>query len=94
MCIRDRENSLRKIQNALDADVANKYSVVADEYLALNALADAIYTCPKALELFPQPEQFSSELGQTLPLAAEEAYNLGERLLRSNTCLLYTSRCV
>jgi hypothetical protein len=80
-----KENSLRRIQNALDADVVNKYSVVADEYLALNALADAIYTCPKALELFPQPEQFSSELGQILPLAAEEAYNLGERLLRSNS---------
>ena len=82
-----KENSLRKIQNALDADVVNKYSVVADEYLALNAIADAIYTCPKALELFPQPEQFSSELGQILPLAMEEAYNL------VHCCAEHHSRC-
>lgn len=80
-----KENGLRKIQNALDANVANKYSIAADEYLALNAIADAIYTCPKAMELFPQPEQFSKELRQILPLAAEEAYNSAERLLRLNT---------
>ncbi|MDI9536840.1 MAG: hypothetical protein QM280_03100, partial [Bacteroidota bacterium] len=50
-----KENSMRKIQNALDADVAGKYSIIADEYLVLNAIADAIYTCPKAMELFPHP---------------------------------------
>ncbi len=80
-----KENSLRKIQNALDANVSGKYSIVAEEYLALNAIADAIYTCPKAMELFPQPEQFSKELREILPLAAEESYNLGERLLQLNT---------
>lgn len=80
-----KENSLRKIQNAMDANVVNKYSIAADEYLALNAIADAIYSCPKAMELFPQPEQFSKELGQILPLAAEEAYNLGEHLLQLNS---------
>lgn len=80
-----KENGLRKIQNALDANAPNKYSIIAEEYLALNAIADAIYTCPKALELFPQPEQYSKELRNVLPLAAEEAYNLGERLLKTNT---------
>jgi hypothetical protein len=79
------ENSMRKIQNALDADVAGKYSIIADEYLDLNAIADAIYTCPKAMELFPQPEQYGKELREILPLAFEESYSQGERLLQLNT---------
>ena len=80
-----KENGLRKIQNAMDANLTEKYQIIADEYLDLNTLADAIYACPKALELFPQPEQFSKELGQILPLAAEEAYSSGKRLLQLNT---------
>ena len=80
-----KENSMRKIQNALDADVAGKYSIIADEYLVLNAIADAIYTCPKAMELFPHPEQYSKELREILPLAFEESYKQGERLLQLNT---------
>ena len=80
-----KENSMRKIQNTLDVDVADKYSIIADEYLVLNAIADAIYTCPKAMELFPHPEQYSKELREILPLAFEESYKQGERLLQLNT---------
>ena len=80
-----KENALRKIQNAFDANLAGKYSIAAEEYLALNSIADAIYTCPKAMEIFPQPEQYSKELRDILPLAAEESYNIGERLLQHNT---------
>ena len=80
-----KENSMRKIQNVFDANIPGKYSIAAEEYLALNAIADAIYTCPKAMEIFPQPYQFSKELREALPLAAEESYNLGERLLQLNT---------
>lgn len=80
-----KENSMRKIQNAMDVNASGKYSIIADEYLMLNSLADAIYTCPKAMELFPRPEQYSKELREILPLAAEESYNQGERLLQLNT---------
>lgn len=31
-------NSLRKIKNAFKANVSNKYSIAADEYLALNSI--------------------------------------------------------
>ena len=82
-----KENSLRKIKNAMAANLPDKYSITADEYLALNEIADAIYTCPKALQLIPYPEQFSRELGEIRPLAAEEAYNLGVKALRVNTIL-------
>ena len=80
-----KQNSLRVINNAMAANPPNKYSITADEYLALNELADAIFTCPKALQLVPNPEQFGRELGDILPLAAEEAYNLGVKQLRVNT---------
>ena len=80
-----RDNGLRLIKNATMANLPNKYSVSADEYLALNDIADAIFTCPKALQLVPNPEQYSRELGELLPLAAEESYNLGVKQLRMNT---------
>ena len=80
-----KENGLRKIKNAMAANLPNKYSISADEYLALNEIADAIYTCPKALQLIPNPEQYSREIGDVMPLAAEEAYNLGVIQLRLNT---------
>ena len=80
-----KENSLRKINNTMELNNPNKYGITADEYLALNRIADAIYTCPKALELIPQPDQYSRELGDILPRAAEEAYRLGESQLRLNT---------
>lgn len=78
-------NSLRIINNAMDANMAKKYIIAADEYLALNRLADAIFYCPKALELFPDPNQYSKELGEILPLAAEDAYSIGEKQLEQGT---------
>ena len=80
-----KSNSLRIINNATVGNIPDKYSVMADEYMTLNEMADAIFTCPKALELIPRPEQYSRELGEIRELAAEEAYNLGVRQLRLNT---------
>ncbi len=80
-----QENSMRIIQNAREANLSGKYATIADEYLMLNELADEIYTCPKALELIPHPNQYSRELREILPLAAEESYVIGSRLLRENT---------
>jgi len=79
------ENGLRKIKNAMDMNAPNKYGIAADEYLSLNRIADAIYTCPGALRVIPQPAQYSRELGDMLPKAAEESYNLGVRQLNLNT---------
>ena len=80
-----QEISLRNIQNAFDANAANKYTIAADEYRALNRIADAIYTCPGALRVVPQPAQYTRELSDILPMAAEESYNLAERQLQLNT---------
>ena len=80
-----KANSLRIINNATAGNIPNKYSVMADEYMALNEMADAIFTCPKALQLVPNPEQFSRELGEIRDFAAQEAYDLGMMQLKMNT---------
>jgi len=82
-----KENGLRRINNAMMADMPDKYMTAADEYIALNQIADALYASPKALSLVPYPEQYSAELGRALPLAAEEAYNFGESYMRYNTTI-------
>jgi hypothetical protein len=69
----------------MEMNSPNKYSIAANEYTALNKIADAIYTCPKALQLIPQPTQYSRELGEVLNKAAEESYQLGERQLKLQT---------
>ena len=79
------ENSMRKINNAMEVNYSNKYGIAVAEYRELNKIADAIYTCPKALQLIPQPAQYNRELAETLPKAAEESYQLGERKLRLQT---------
>jgi tetratricopeptide (TPR) repeat protein len=80
-----KENGLRRIQNVMMADMPGKHITAADEYIELNQIAEAIYSCPKALALIPYPEQFSKELSSIIPLATEEAYRFGEDYLRDNT---------
>lgn len=80
-----KENSQRKISNAWDMNASNKYGITAEEYLALNRLADAIYLCPGALRVISRPDQYGHELSDILPQAAEEAYNLGDRQLSLHT---------
>ena len=80
-----KESGLRAIRNAMTMGLANKYCTIADEYIALNQMAEAIYSSPKAMQLISRPEQYISELSEVAPLAAEEAYNLGDGLMRLNT---------
>ncbi len=80
-----KENGLRKIRNAMDGGMPGKYMTAADEYIVLKELADAIYECPKALEIIENPSTYDKELGNILPVAAEEAYGSGLRRLQLNT---------
>lgn len=82
-----KEESLRKIQNAKTSNSPDKYSIAADEYLELNELADLIHSSPKALELIGQPSDFNKELSEVLPLAAEEKYVQGEKLLKTGNIM-------
>ena len=82
-----KETALRNIQNILISNNPDKYALIVDKYLALNELADAIYTCPKALELIPNPTQYFAELKEANNLAAEEAYRQGMDALKKNTIL-------
>jgi len=79
------ENGLRIIGNAMNMGRVDKYCVAVEEYMLLNQMADAIYSSPKALQLIPNPRHYGRELSEVVPLAAEEAYSLGEGKLRLNT---------
>ena len=76
---------LRNIQNALDENRIDKYAVIVREYMSLNELGNAIYACPKALEIIPAPNQYYTELKNAKELAAAESYNLGTIALSQNT---------
>jgi len=76
---------LRNIQNALTVNRTDKYAVVVNEYTALNELAGAIFACPKALELVPNPDQYYSELRNAKEQAAQESYALGVTALAQKT---------
>ncbi len=66
-----------KIDNALIANTAFKYTEVVGYYEKMNRLSDEISRCPAALTIFPKVNYFTAELAQSRGLAAEEQYNAG-----------------
>jgi len=79
------ETAKRSINNASLRNDLNKHDVIIANYVNLNNLANQIYTCPKALELIPYPQQFVAELEQAKINAAQQYYNQGIIALRNNT---------
>ncbi len=66
-----------KINNALQSNRQFRYSEIVDYYELMNHMADEIRRCPAALQLFPRPESFDSELANAKYKAAEEHYQAG-----------------
>ncbi|MEO9476280.1 MAG: hypothetical protein ABJG41_12120 [Cyclobacteriaceae bacterium] len=54
-----------------------KWEKMANEYLSINRLYDAIRKCPACLDLVPNPVTYDSELQSARLKAAETRYNLG-----------------
>jgi hypothetical protein len=75
----------RDITNALQSNSVTKYDVVINRYEQLNRMAREIYTCPKASQLIPAPEEFHEELRETKEIAAAHYYDLGVRALNERT---------
>lgn len=73
--------ALREIENASIGSEQNKYDILVYQYERLNYLADAIYHCPKALELIPRPAEYRAELSTAKQKAAELSYNKGIQAL-------------
>jgi len=80
-----QETALREVENAKLANGTDKYDVLVYQYDRLNQLAKAIYTCPKAYQLIPQPTEYISELSSAKKQAADQAYNMGVAALHANT---------
>ena len=77
--------AIRDINNALQSNNITKYDVVIDRYEQLNRLANDIYTCPKAIELIPSPQEFHEELRQSKEIAAAHYYEQGTKALNERT---------
>lgn len=78
-----KKTALQKIQTAMNTNNPDKYSIAVEEYRELAALATLINGSPKALQLVGAPDDFSSQLGEFLPKAAEEKYNQGNYLMQT-----------
>lgn len=79
------QSALREINNAMQRRDTKKYSTMLDNYGRLNAMADAIYRCPKALELIPNPTEYHKEYNQMLNLVADMEYTKGIKALNTGT---------
>lgn len=79
------QTALREIQNAELANQPDKFDVIVAQYEQLNSLANQLHTCPKALELLPEPKMYITEISQAKTMAAESAYNFGLKAMEYNT---------
>jgi hypothetical protein len=79
------QSALREIQNAELANQPDKFDVIVAQYEQLNQLANQVHTCPKSLELLPEPKMYITEISQAKSMAAERAYNLGLKAMEYNT---------
>jgi hypothetical protein len=85
-----QQDALRAIDNSNMGNTDDKYDIQVANYESLNALANAIYHCPRALEIIPRPSEFTNELNVARQNAAERSYNLGTKALNTNN--MYEAR--
>jgi hypothetical protein len=82
MAIKDAQ---REIANAKLANGTDQYDVLVYQYDRMNQLANAIYHCPKAYKLIPQPVEFIAEMSAAKQDAAGQAYDMGIKAVEANT---------
>lgn len=80
-----KKTAEHEIENAKIANNADMYDAMVYQYERINALAQAIYACPKALEMIPQPTEYIAELSAAKQGAAEQAYQMGIKAIEANT---------
>lgn len=72
-----------EIDNANLAGSDDQYDMIVFQYERVNQLANAIYNCPKALEMIPSPKEYVAELSDAKKMAAQSAYNRGVQALNA-----------
>lgn len=76
-----------RIDNAMNTNSVNKYSISVENYEKMSYLSDEISRCPAAFNLFPNVNYYTGELLQSRKQAAEEQYALGLQNEQINTRL-------
>lgn len=79
------KSAQREIDNANLANGTDRFDIIVFQYERINQLANAIFHCPKAYQLIPQPKEFVAELSDARQQAAEQAYNIGLAAIEANT---------
>lgn len=80
-----QKEAQREIENAQLANGPDQYDVLVNQYERMNQLANAIFHCPKANQLIPQPKEYIAELSSAKQMAAEQAYDMGIKAVEANT---------
>lgn len=80
-----QKTALHEVDNAKLANGTDQFDVLVYQYSRLNELAKAIYACPKAFQLIPQPTEYIAELSNAKQMAAEQAYAMGVIAMAANT---------
>ncbi|NDP20164.1 MAG: hypothetical protein GZ091_03665 [Paludibacter sp.] len=80
-----QKDAQREITNAKLANGTDQYDVLVYQYERMNQLANAIYHCPKANQLIPQPTEYIAELSSAKQMAADQAYEMGIKAVEANT---------
>ncbi len=80
-----QKDAQREIANAKLANGTDQYDVLVYQYERMNQLANAIYHCPKANQLIPQPTEYIAELSSAKQMAADQAYEMGIKAVEANT---------
>jgi len=80
-----QKEAQREIANAKLANTTDQYDVLVYQYERMNQLANAIYHCPKANQLIPHPTEYIAELTSAKQMAADQAYEMGNKAIEANT---------
>jgi len=78
------KNHLRKIEQARYSNTGFRWDEVVYNYEDLNALAEAIESCPSCQNIIPNTKFYDSELSYARSQAAEERYTAANKLLKEN----------
>ncbi len=81
------DNHLERIQDAKLSDNILRWEQVAQEYQAINNLADAVRACPTCLEELPGLVKYNKEISEAKYNAAEVRYARGKKYLKENNRL-------
>jgi tetratricopeptide (TPR) repeat protein len=76
------DTHLDNVNRATTSSDPFRWETMANEYISINRLYEAIRKCPACLDLIPNPVKYDNELSSSRQKAAENRYNMGVNALK------------